>query len=67
MEEIELEIIDQNFQVHDFIRTYIDEKGNIKYYLYENRKTKVKQCFHPIDLEKLKKWRKNTTKVVETR
>lgn len=67
MEELELEIMDQNNQIHDFIKAYTDEKGKVKFYLYENRRTKVKQCFSPLDLRILRKWRKNTTKVVETR
>lgn len=67
MEDIELVIIDQHRQIHDYVKTYLDEKGRVKFYLYENRKTKVKQCFSPVDIEILRKWRKNTTKVVETR
>ena len=67
MDEIELVIMDQHRQIHDFIKTYTDEKGNIKFYLYKNRNTGVRQCFSPYDINILKNWGKNTTKVVETR
>ena len=65
--DIELVITDQNGQTYDYVKTYYDEKGEVKFHLYRNRKTKVKQCFQPYDINIMKRWGKNTTKVVETR
>lgn len=57
MEEFELTITDQRGQKYDLIKAYIDERGNVKFYLYENRKTKVKECFSPVDIKILKRLR----------
>jgi hypothetical protein len=51
---------------YSLIKIYKDKRDRIKFCLYENTKTKTKECFSLYQIKIIKNMEK-TTKVVETR